>query len=247
MTNQQQPSGLPKAVRVRITKDPSVRREELLDAALALCRSDGFDALRVDQIVKSAGVAKGTFYHYFAAKDDVLQALVQRFGDALFDELVVAANTPGNPTQRLQAVMNAAAAFKAAHGEAGYASYLYRSDNLVLRHRVFAAWRNRAAEVLLPVITDGLADGSFTAINAVAATDIVLLLWFDAADQLLTRALGCGDAEGFAEIMLDGARQIYQAQERVLGLRANTFNLPTTPELVELTKQVYQTLDRNQP
>ncbi len=235
------------SARTRITKDPLVRREELLDTALDLCRDHGFDSLRVEQIVQAAGIAKGTFYHYFAAKDDVLHALVQRFGDALLDQLSDAASTAGTPTQRLQAVMVSAAEFKRSHAEVGYASYLYRDDNLVLRHRIFRAWRDRAQKVLAPIVADGLADRSFTAVNADAATDIVLLLWFDAADQLYARALNCGNADGFAEVMIAGAREIYQAQERILGLPPGTFNVPITAETVELTKQLYSTLNRTQP
>ena len=77
--------------RTRVTKDPQERREELLDIAWELGRNQGFEALRVEQIVQTAGIAKGTFYHYFAAKDDVVEALVQRFGDGLFAELSQAA------------------------------------------------------------------------------------------------------------------------------------------------------------
>ncbi len=88
MTTAEAADPLPK---VRITKDPDVRREELLDIALDLCRTQGFDALRVEQVVQRAGVAKGTFYHYFASKDAVLEALVQRFGEGLFGQLNAAA------------------------------------------------------------------------------------------------------------------------------------------------------------
>lgn len=233
--------------RTRISKDPLVRREELLNIALDLCRTHGFDSLRVEQIVQSAGIAKGTFYHYFAAKDDVLRAIVERFGDALFDQLSEAALIVGTPVQRLQAIMVAAAEFKNSHHDLSYASYLYRDGNLVLRHQIFHTWRARASEVLTPIITDGLADGSFTAVDAEAATDIVLLLWFDAAEQLLNRALKCGAATPFAEVMTVGAQEIYQAQERVLGVPSGTFDVPITDEIIELTKQLYATLNRTQP
>ena len=35
-------------------------------------------------------MAKGTFYHYFASKDAMLEELVRRFGDTLFDHLSAA-------------------------------------------------------------------------------------------------------------------------------------------------------------
>lgn len=62
----------------RITKDPVVRRNEIIDAAEELFYSVGYDETSVSDIVKAIGVAQGTFYNYFASKEAVLEALVQR-------------------------------------------------------------------------------------------------------------------------------------------------------------------------
>lgn len=61
------------------TKPAEIRREELMDAAQALFLEKGFSAASVDEIVKVADVAKGTFYLHFKTKDDVLLALQARF------------------------------------------------------------------------------------------------------------------------------------------------------------------------
>ena len=51
-------------------------KQKLLDAADALVKEKGFDAMSVDEIVALCGVAKGTFYHYFETKDDLLDFLM---------------------------------------------------------------------------------------------------------------------------------------------------------------------------
>lgn len=61
------------------TKPAEIRREELMDAAQALFLEKGFSASSVDEIVKIADVAKGTFYLHFKTKEDVLLALQARF------------------------------------------------------------------------------------------------------------------------------------------------------------------------
>ncbi|MFE0014328.1 TetR/AcrR family transcriptional regulator [Mesorhizobium sp. NPDC059054] len=48
-------------------------------AAAALFIAKGIEATTIDEIVARAGVAKGTFYHYFATKTDVVLALRERF------------------------------------------------------------------------------------------------------------------------------------------------------------------------
>ncbi len=237
----------PAASRPRVVKDPDVRRDELLDTAFELCRSHGFDTMNVEQVTQAAGVAKGTFYHYFSSKDDMLEQLVRRFGDSLFDRLsAAAAQAEGTGSQRLRAVMAAAGSYKLGNADIAYASFLYSDGNLPLRHRLFQAWRERARQVLLPVIAQGAADGSFSVFSVEAATDVVLLLWFEAADQLWTRALGAADIDTFVDVMLNGAATIYQAQERILGVPEGTYAVPIDAHLTEITRQLYRRLDRKQ-
>jgi len=57
------------------------RRNALVDAAEALFVGHGVEATTVDDIAARAGVAKGTFYHYFETKADLLDALRTRFSD----------------------------------------------------------------------------------------------------------------------------------------------------------------------
>lgn len=61
------------------TKPADVRREELMDAALALFVDQGIAATSIDEIVTAAGVSKGGFYHHFASKDALLIALQDRY------------------------------------------------------------------------------------------------------------------------------------------------------------------------
>ncbi len=61
------------------TKPAEVRLDELMDAAQQLFITQGFEATTVSDIVRDAGVAKGTFYHYFVSKNEILDALRERF------------------------------------------------------------------------------------------------------------------------------------------------------------------------
>jgi AcrR family transcriptional regulator len=47
-------------------------RQRIYDAAMEIFRRDGFEAARVDDVAKAAGVSHGTFYFHFATKDEVL-------------------------------------------------------------------------------------------------------------------------------------------------------------------------------
>ena len=231
----------------RVTKPPHVRREELLDLALELCRTHGYEAMSVEQVTQAAGVAKGTFYHYFSSKADLQIQLVGRFGVSLFDHLTSAANdAEGTAAARLRTIMDAAAGYKMQHSDVAQAAFLYREENFALRHRLFEEWREQSRLVLLPVITDGVADGSMHVASAEGATDIVLLLWLDAADHLWRRAMQAPDVDAFCQVMVDGSASILQAQERILGLPEGTFAIPIGPEVVHILRALHAQLDRNQ-
>jgi AcrR family transcriptional regulator len=56
-------------------------RAKLLDAAVPALAEKGYHAARVDDIVRVAGVSHGTFYLYFANKEDLFRTLAERCAD----------------------------------------------------------------------------------------------------------------------------------------------------------------------
>src|ERR1043166_2548037 len=55
----------------------AVRRDAILEAALAEFSAAGFAAARLDDVARRAGVAKGTIYLYFRDKESLFQELVR--------------------------------------------------------------------------------------------------------------------------------------------------------------------------
>lgn len=56
-----------------LTKKAERTKAKLLDSAQRLISTHGFDNVSVEDITKDSGVAKGTFYHYFECKEDVVR------------------------------------------------------------------------------------------------------------------------------------------------------------------------------
>lgn len=63
------------------TKDPDLRRDDILQAALTLFRELGFEKTSVESIAKGAGIAKGSFYTYFSTKEQVYEAIVSSIAE----------------------------------------------------------------------------------------------------------------------------------------------------------------------
>ncbi|MDK3073373.1 TetR/AcrR family transcriptional regulator [Sedimentitalea sp. JM2-8] len=61
-------------------------RAKLLDVAETLVREAGYEALRVEEVVARAGVAKGTFFAHFRDKDALMEILIGQELDALLTQ-----------------------------------------------------------------------------------------------------------------------------------------------------------------
>lgn len=62
----------------RITKDPAVRKAEILDTAEALFQEKGYLSTAVSDIVRQVGVSQGTFYYYFKSKEEIIAEIIKR-------------------------------------------------------------------------------------------------------------------------------------------------------------------------
>jgi AcrR family transcriptional regulator len=82
-------------------RQPEVRPDQILDAAerVLLARGDG--AMTMDAVAAEAGVGKGTVYHYYQSKADVLAALRARWVERTVAEAAATA-TSRRPRSALQ-------------------------------------------------------------------------------------------------------------------------------------------------
>ncbi len=64
---------------MRTANPDSPTKEKLLDAAQRLMLAKGFPATTVEEICETAGLTKGSFFHYFESKDDLGKAVLDRY------------------------------------------------------------------------------------------------------------------------------------------------------------------------
>lgn len=67
--------------RSRVCPKAAQRREEILDAAIRCFREKGFHAASMSSIAKAFGMSAGHIYNYFDSKEDVIEAIVNRWFD----------------------------------------------------------------------------------------------------------------------------------------------------------------------
>lgn len=63
------------------------RREQIVQAALSLYEQKGIDRTSVKDMTDAAGITRSLFYHYFSCKDDVTDAVLDRYVEGFADEV----------------------------------------------------------------------------------------------------------------------------------------------------------------
>jgi AcrR family transcriptional regulator len=63
---------------------PDERPNELLDAALRIFAERGYGNTRLEDIAAAVGVTKGTIYHYFETKEDLLRQAIEHNHERVF-------------------------------------------------------------------------------------------------------------------------------------------------------------------
>ena len=67
-------------------KNTQNTKKKIVSAAWKLFYEQGYNGTTIDDIVAESGTSKGSFYHYFNGKDDLLSSLAYLF-DEKYEEL----------------------------------------------------------------------------------------------------------------------------------------------------------------
>jgi AcrR family transcriptional regulator len=144
----------------RVSKDPEVRRQELVVAAYELFREKGFEQVSVSDIVKKVGLAQGTFYYHFKTKYELLDAVVDydmRKNLAALETIIDDEKLP--PLEKMQAVISLS--LNLDEIEKSFIG-LVRSEANAVTYQKYAA---KMSELLVPhltkVVENGVAAGVF--------------------------------------------------------------------------------------
>lgn len=196
-------------------------RGELIEAAWQLFSRAGYEATPVSAIIDKVGLSKGTFYYYFAGKEDILDAVVSRMIAEIAREVEpIPYDATLSPPQKLNAFISAIRDWKSAHMDIVQeaAEVLYRDENVIIRHKV----NNRAIESLTPVLARIIAQGIETKdfdVEGPEETAEIILRFFNAmAETQAASFLAMAEDPSSLELVMHRTGVYMGAIERMLGV-----------------------------
>ena len=71
---------------MRVTKEPEVRKQEILDTALKLFGYNVYENTSIADIAKAIGVAQGLCYRYFPSKEALFDCAIAQYADVLVEQ-----------------------------------------------------------------------------------------------------------------------------------------------------------------
>lgn len=157
-------------------------RERILDAARRLFHSHGYNGVGINDICLEADVVKGSFYHFFAGKQALLEAVLEHNADRLFAGLGNIDESTLSGREKLIAQLRGTAATARAQKRSGavlgcdigtLATEL-AVQNAGARRVARTAFR-RWLQSLERLVREGIEDGSVAADADPAATAAALL------------------------------------------------------------------------
>jgi AcrR family transcriptional regulator len=140
---------------MRITKEHDERRNEILDIAEKLFHIKGYDKCTINDILKEVGIAKGTFYHYFKSKEEVLDAIVSRYKDVVITKVNEVANNDVITLEEklLGAFMSMRIIDQL---DSGMINEMHKTENALLHQKILNQIVIDVAPILVKIIEEGV-------------------------------------------------------------------------------------------
>lgn len=164
------------------TKGTNDRKQEFIDASIALFVEKGYENTTVDDIANRMGVAKGLFYYYFKSKDAVLYAFLDSFIVEYYNDLQEAMCVDfKTPVDRIWAIVMPND--KIAKRTRTLMSLFRERKNQEFRNIFIGVIRNELRPVLYQTIIDSADQGYMSIKYPEETTDAVLALFSEVVSE----------------------------------------------------------------
>lgn len=142
---------------VRVVKAPEERRGDIVKAARSLFLHKGYESTTMRDVMKVLSIAKGTIYHYYRSKEELLEAVLQQMIEderqrvrKAFDEL------QGDALSRFKQLI---AAISVENHDQAFIDSLHKPANAGMHVRLHAATVSMLAPFFAELCRLGIQEG----------------------------------------------------------------------------------------
>jgi AcrR family transcriptional regulator len=205
----------------------AIKRDAFLDVGERLIRTQGYEQMTVQDVLDDLGTSKGAFYHYFDSKAALLAAVIERMVETATGTVEpLAADPQMSAVKKLEGVFSGIAQWKGERPELQpeVLSELLRTwfsdENRIVREQLRRSTAVRLTPLLVGIVRQGQAEGTFSASSAEGAAGVLLVLILG-LNETRTELFLARQANTISFEEVESRLGAYvEALERVLGLPA---------------------------
>jgi AcrR family transcriptional regulator len=200
---------------VQQRKNPEERKHEILDAAEKLFYEKDYTKTTINDILKAVGIAKGTFYYHFESKEEVLDAIVDRYiQNGLKMARKIALNNRLNPVQKIIRILKGEGSKDGAEQET--LEQIHQVDNAQFHQKSLSRTIISLAPLFTQIVEQGIEQGYFRTPYPQETIEMILL-----SGQIL---FDKGFFNWVREETEDKATAFAYNMEKLLGAKAGSFS-----------------------
>ncbi|QIK69846.1 TetR/AcrR family transcriptional regulator [Erysipelothrix sp. HDW6C] len=140
-------------------KEPTIRKQEIVDYAMHLFLKQGYEKTSVSQIAKAVDVAKGLVYYYFESKEEILECVVEDMCQQHVERLMIQIDEHANDFyDRLLLLMDAYYEIHPYTETESSTRWFMQNAFVETFHKIYL---QRIDNVLTQIVEQGQKDGYF--------------------------------------------------------------------------------------
>ncbi|WP_442602015.1 TetR/AcrR family transcriptional regulator [Paenibacillus sp. KN14-4R] len=145
---------------MRVVKEAEERRNEILDAADKLFGQKGFDGTSTNDILEKVGIARGTLYYHFKSKEDIMNALIERYSVRLLGAAHKIGADKSIPLH--ERIIGVVMALNISDGSSKeIMEHIHKPQNALMHQKIQKVIINGVPPILTGIIREGIEQGLF--------------------------------------------------------------------------------------
>ncbi|MFO1446080.1 TetR/AcrR family transcriptional regulator [Bacillus sp. Bva_UNVM-123] len=146
---------------MRVIKKAEERRNEILDAADELFGQKGFDGTSTNDILEKVGIARGTLYYHFKSKEDIMDALIERYTVLMLGAAQEIAADKSIPV--VERIVRVVMSLNISGGSSKeIMEHIHKPQNALMHQKIQKVIINGVPSILADIICEGIEQGLFS-------------------------------------------------------------------------------------
>jgi AcrR family transcriptional regulator len=159
---------------MRIVKNPDERRKEIMETAAQFFLTKGYEETSINAIVEHLKIAKGTFYHYFKSKEEILGAILEDYLGAFADKIgEIINNSNMNAHEKMQYVLKNI--FSGNEEPKYLTEHIEDNKNAKLHQMLDEKFYEKFCPILTDIVNQGVREGIYHVEYPEEITEILLM------------------------------------------------------------------------